>query len=69
MNTRLRPRIQVWSDREMVTPSTAKVVPAEGAPVLLQGTADDVRAGSVAYVCLDDGREVLIAVSDLTVLP
>ncbi len=58
-----RPRVQVWSDRKMVTLQGALVpVPAE--PTLLSGVADGMHA-AVAAVKLDDGRELLIATRDL----
>lgn len=58
-------RIQVWSDRKMVTLHGAPVV-HEGEPVLLFGTADE--RCEIACVKLDgDGRELLIARRDLEV--
>ncbi len=59
-----RPRVQVWSDRKMVT-LQAEVVPVpDGGPTLLAGVADGMRH-TVAAVKLDDGRELLIATRDL----
>lgn len=60
-------RVQVWSDRKMVTLQAAVVPVPEGDPVLLFGETDG-RPGEVAVVRLDDGREVLIAVRDLEVV-
>ncbi len=66
--TTTRPRVQVWSDRKMVT-LQAEVVPVpEGEPVLLSGVADGLRSG-MAAVRLDDGRELLIASRDLEEAP
>lgn len=62
------PRVQVWSNRKMVTLQGAVVPVPEGEPVLLSGVAD-VRGAGVAAVKLDDGRELLIATRDLEVLP
>ncbi len=56
-------RVQVWSDRKMVTLRGELVLPPDGGRVLLSGVAD-ARAG-IAAVKLDDGRELLIATQDL----
>ncbi len=61
-------RVSILSNCRMVLPKIGKVSPTpEGEPVLLHGTADAI--GEVAYVKLDDGREVLIRREHLTVLP
>jgi hypothetical protein len=61
-----RPRVQVWSDRKMVTLQAAVVPPPEGEPVLLLGVADDIGMRSqVACVRFDDGRELLISRRDI----
>jgi hypothetical protein len=61
-----RPRVQVWSDRKMVT-LRGDVVPVPGGEsLLLFGVADE--RGEVACVKLDDGRELLIRRDHLEVL-
>lgn len=60
-----RPRVQVWSDRKMVTLQGVLVPVPEGEPVLLFGVADE--RGPIAAVKLDDGRELLIAREHLEV--
>ncbi len=60
----MRPRVQVWSDRKMVTLQAEVVSVPEGPPVLLSGVADGV-GHPVSAVRLDDGRELLIASRDL----
>lgn len=61
-----RPRVQVWSNRRMVTLQAVVVPPPEGEPVLLFGIADDVGMRSpVACVRFDDGRELLISRKDI----
>ncbi len=64
MTMNKRPRVQVWSDRKMVTLQAVVVPPPEGEPVLLCGIADGM-GSPVAAVRLDDGRELLIASRDL----
>ncbi len=59
-----RPRVQVWSDRKMVTLFGELVPVPDGGPVLLSGVTDG-RPATVAAVKLDDGRELLIATRDL----
>ena len=59
-----RPRVQVWSNRRMVTLQGELVPVPEGGPVLLSGVADGMRH-TIAYVKLDDGREMLIATKHL----
>ncbi len=61
-------RVQVWSDRKMVTLRGAVVPAPPGEPALLQGVADGL-IGGVTAVKLDDGRELLIGVADLEILP
>ncbi len=61
-------RVQVWSNRKMVTLQAAVVPVPEGDPVLLYGETDG-RPGEVTVVTLDDGRQLLIAVRDLEVIP
>lgn len=63
-----RPRVQVWSNRKMVTLQGEESPVPEGEPALLFGVADGMNA-TVAAVKLDDGRELLIATRDLEVLP
>ncbi len=58
-----RPRVQVWSNRKMVTLQGDVVVPA-GESDLLSGVSDGTSVG-IAAVKLDDGRELLIATRDL----
>ena len=59
-------RVQVWSNRKMVT-LRGELVPVPE-PVLLHGVADSI-AHPVCAVKLDDGRELLIAREHLEVTP
>ncbi len=56
-------RVQVWSNRKMVTLHAAVVPVLEGDPVLLFGEAHG--QGEVVVVRFDDGRELLVAVRAL----
>ncbi len=62
-----RPRVQVWSDRRMVTLQGDVIPQAPGETVLLHGETDG-RGGGAMWVRFDDGREVLIAAHDVEVL-
>jgi RecA-family ATPase len=65
VTTPARQRISVLSTAKMVLPQLGKVATNEGESTLLFGWTTPA-PGSVAYVTLDDGRDVLIARSDLT---